>query len=330
MAIIATEKVLTLDWWKPAAKLKVGDYVFDRNGKPVQIKLIQQYRVEDCYRVMFDDHLTLSGDGKLGFPMEDIKYRKRLCSYKGHFKFRRPLKHIIIDNLTELPLKNNRNRSVYSVPTTQPLQFPYQDLPVPPFVFGYWFFNRTPTQKLTVETEKQEEIIQRFKDYGYKIILGSKKPYNRREFTVKPSIESQLVPNIPSVVPYNYLLANTEQRIELLSGIIMAKRAQYNQKADRFGITAKNLNTITRIQSLVESLGCKTIIEHEENNSNYSISFRSRHSLVSNQASPPVKVHHARRYVSKISKLPAQLCVHIETTSEDSTILVGEGFIPCR
>jgi hypothetical protein len=51
MAILATEKVLTLDWWKPASKLEVGDYVFDKDGKIVQVKLIQQYYSENCKRV---------------------------------------------------------------------------------------------------------------------------------------------------------------------------------------------------------------------------------------------------------------------------------------
>ena len=59
MAILATSKVLTLDYWKLASQLEVGDYVFDRNGKPVQIKLIQQYRSEHCYKVHLDDHLSI-------------------------------------------------------------------------------------------------------------------------------------------------------------------------------------------------------------------------------------------------------------------------------
>ena len=80
MAILATEKVLTLDWWKPADKLEVGDYVFDKDGKIVQIKLIQQYYSENCKRVTFNDHLSVAGDDKLNFMVEDLKYRHRLRS----------------------------------------------------------------------------------------------------------------------------------------------------------------------------------------------------------------------------------------------------------
>ena len=136
MAILATERVLTLDWWKPAAKLEVGDYVFDKDGKIVQVKLIQQYHSDDCYEVTFSDYLSIRGDDKLGFPTEDLKYRKRLDEYKGIFKFTRPLKHFTVSALLDLPLKDKRDRLAYSVPTTKPLQLPHQTLPVPPFVFG--------------------------------------------------------------------------------------------------------------------------------------------------------------------------------------------------
>ena len=81
---------------------------------------------------------------------------------------------------------------------------------------------------------------------------------------------------------------------------------------------------------LTESLGIKAAIQNNQKLQNYTISFKTRHKLVNNQISPELKVHHARRFVTKITKIPAQMCVHIETNSSDNTILVGEGFIPCR
>jgi hypothetical protein len=330
MAILATERVLTLDWWKPAEKLAVGDYVFDRNGKIVQIKLIQQYRSEQCYEVTFSDYLTIRGNNKLGFPIEDLKYRKRLDEYKGFFKFRRPLRHYDVDQLLELPLKDKRSRLAYSVPTTQPLKLPHQTLPVPPFVFGFWFFNRKAGQKFNAPSGRHEEVAERLKDYGYKIKLGAKRPGNRMEFTVTPTIESQLAPNIPKVITNNYLLADPEQRLDLLSGIILAKAAQYNPKTNTFRVTNQHFPTIVRIQMLAESLGIKTAIEHNEALNNFTISFKTKHPLVKNQEPSPLKIHHGRRYITNIAPVQGQMCVHVETTASDNTILVGEGFIPCR
>lgn len=330
MAILATEKVLTLDWWKPASKLEVGDYVFDMNGKIVQIKLVQQYHSDNCSRVTFNDNLSVSGDTNLNFMVEDLKYRNRLHQYIGHFKFRRPLKQKSVDHLLDEPLKDKRARLVYSVPTTRPLELPHQTLPVPPFIFGFWFFNRKPKGHLNAPAKYHDEVMAKFKDHGYKVKLGRKRQGGRQEFTVTPTIESQLAPNIPNKVTNNYLLASPEQRLELLQGILIAKIGQYNERDDRFRFSSPHLPTVLRIQSLVESLGSKTRVELDETNKTYYLFFKTRLKLVSNQQSPPVKVHLGRRYIKNITSIAPQMCVHIETTAKDSTILVGEGFIPCR
>jgi hypothetical protein len=330
MAITAQTKVLTLDWWKPASKLEVGDYVFDQNGKPVQITMAQQYRAEDCYEVQFDDYLSVTGDQHLEFLVETPKYRKRLWEYVGRFKFRRPLHPKPVKELLEGSLRDKRNRSMYSVPSTKPLQTPHQDLPVPPYVFGFWFFNRKSQQKLAAPAGLHDEVAVKLKDYGYIPKPGPKRSDGRQEFTLFPTVEAHLAPNIPNRVPNNYLLASVEQRIELLRGILVAKSRQYNPENDTFRIASRNLPTLLRIQMLVESLGSRTRIKDDETLHLYTLFFKSHIPLVSNQVSTPVKVHHARRYAMKITPAPAQLCVHIETSGDDNTILVGEGFIPCR
>ena len=327
MAILATEKVLTLDYWKSAAKLNIGDYVFDQQGNLVQIKLIQEYRANDCFEVEFNDYLRVAGDQHLALMCETPKYRNRLVDYKGCFKFRRPLRRYSVSELLELPLRNARNRLNYSVPTTKPLQLPHMDLPVPPFVFGFWFFARRANKKLAAPTGAFDIIKEKLRDYGYQITLGRRLNTGEHEFTINPSIELQLAPNIPKQIPYNYLLASQEQRIELLSGILYSKSRQYSPKTDTFRITSAHLGTMTRIQGLVESLASRTKIRQDDYKKNFVLSFRSRIKLIDNQVSPPVKVHHARRFITNITKLPAQSCVHIETTGQDNTLLVGEGFI---
>lgn len=319
MAILATEKVLTLDYWKPAAKLQVGDYVFDKDGNVVQVKLVQEYRSEDCYEVTFNDYLAVRGDHKLGFLVETPKYRRRLADYKGRHKFRRPLKPMVVSELLSTPLKTKTNRKAISVPTAQPLDLPTQPLSIPPFVFGYWFMNCHTRNRFTFVHKKEEYITQKFKDAGYKI--------NKKwgHFTITPSIESQLAPLVPTKIPANYLMGSVEQRLELLRGIIHGKPWQYSTRRDTFAITSVNYQFILQIQALVESLGMRTTINQSDK---YKISFKSRLPLVENQRSPKLRVHIDRRYVQSIDKLPGQLCVYVETTAPNNSILVGEGFIP--
>lgn len=327
MAILANEKVLTLDYWKPASKLQVGDYVFDRNGQIVRVKLVQEYRAEECFEVEFNDYLRMSGDAKLGFLVETPKYRKRIYEYKHVQPFRRPLKRFTAQSLEHLELTDHRNRHVFSVPTAKPLALPHQDLPVPPFIFGFWFFNERATGKLAAPSGTSEFVHEKFKNHGYKVQVGKLINTGERVFDTIPSVRSQLIPNAPTKIPENYLLASAEQRTELLSGILYAKSRQYNKKDDRFRITSSHYGTILQIQGLVESLGHRSKVTFDETYRYYTISFKSRVKLTQEQNSPRIRIHQDRRYITKVTPIPAQLCVHIETTAPDNTILAGEGFI---
>ena len=329
MAITATTKILTLDYWKPASQLEVGDWVFDRTGKPVQITLVQQYQGIECYEVMFNDYLTITGDSKLALPTENFKYRNRLNTYKGRFKFRRPLRPMTTEQLAQTPLLDERNRKTLSVPTAHPLQLPHKDLPIPPFLFGFWFFARHATGKLSPAKGTSEFVHGKFRDHGYKVIKHRLLKTEEHSFTTEPAIARQLIPLIPKTIPNNYLLASPEQRQELLSGIMCAKQRQYNKRSDRFQFTSMVYDTARRVQMLAESLGSRAKMTNDICNHNYTVQFKTRLPIMPGQASPPVKVQYGRRYITQISTIPSQMCVHFETNGEDGTILAGEGFIPC-
>jgi hypothetical protein len=269
----------------------------------------------------------MAGDNKLGFLVETPKYRKRTYEYKHVQPFRRPLKLFQAEVLEHLELTDDRNRHIFSVPTAKPLALPHQDLPVPPFIFGFWFFNQRAHGKLAAPSKTTEYIHEKFRDHGYKVQVGKLINTGEREFETIPSVRSQLIPNPPTKIPENYLLASAEQRTELLSGILYAKSRQYNKSNDRFRITSAHYGTILQLQGLVESLGHRSSVTYDETYLYYTISFKSRVKLIENQSSPPIRVHQARRYITNVAQIQDQLCVHIETTAPDNTILVGEGFI---
>ena len=329
MAILATEKILTLDYWKPAGKIEVGDYVFDRNGKIVQVKLAQQYMSKNCYQVMLNDWLSISGDNKLQLPIQTPKYRQRLINYKGKRKFTRPLRPMSVETLLEIPLVNKNSRKLYSIPTTNPLELPHKDLPVPAFVFGFWFFARKARSKMTAARGTTEYVTEKLKDHGYLPKMYAVHCTGEPRFIIRPTVLSQLIPNVPRTIPNNYLLASKEQRIDLLSGILCAKNRLLDEKTQFFSMAIKQYELARKIQMLAESLGCVTTVTHRTVQNDYVVKFRSFVKLHPNHQPAPLKVHYGHRFISKISPLPPQMCVHIETTGEDNTILVGEGFIPC-
>lgn len=331
MAITQNQKVLTLDYWKPASKLAVGDYVFDRLGNPVKIKLIHPYFAQDCYEVTLDDHLCINGDKNLTFHLEDKKYRKRLDEYQGYFKFRRPLKPLDVSTLLESPLKDKRGRQSFSIPTAQPIKLPTQpNLPVPPFVFGFWFANRTKIGRFHTVAGRHDAVAARLKDYGYQITLGSMMANGQRNFTISPSIDAQLPKPLPTTIPTNYLMGDVEQRTELLSGLLHGKSRRYNKREDIFQISTRNREVLGQYGWLIESLAHRTRPMQNDKTGTYTILFKSRIKLVDDQEPAPVKVHHARRYIKRVEKIAPQMCYHVETDGKDGSYLVGEGFIACH
>jgi hypothetical protein len=322
MAVLATQRILTLDYWKTAHNLKVGDIVFDKNGVPCKVTLIQEYRANDCYRVQFNDFLEVCGDQHLGFLAETPKYREQIHRYKGVRKWMRPLNFTQIKDLLESDVR-------YSVPTTDPIQLPHQTLPVPPFVFGFWYFNTRHNKRLAAPKGLVKVVYEELQNAGYQVFEHRKVSTGEKEFSIYPTVESHLVGNMPTRIPNNYLLASVEQRIELLRGILHAKSRQYSKPKDTFRFTSKHYPTVLQIQGLLESLGHKIKIYYDEYRNNYKITFRSKLKLMEDQILSKPLIHNGRRYINNITKLPSQLCVHIETDGPDNSFLVGEGFISC-
>jgi hypothetical protein len=326
MAITVTQKVLTLDYWKLAGNIVAGDYVFNHEGKPVRVVSVHLYRPDNVVMVQFNDNVSICGDEKLKFGVEDIKYRKRVYEYKGTRRFKRPLKTLSTANLMRLNLKNDRRRLIYSVPTIKPLEFPTQFLPVPPFLFGYWYMNRRPNGSILVD----DDIVAKYNAHGYVLHRGYKVPSGKREYFTEPDIAKQFFPMKVSAIPNNYLLSSIEQRIELLKGLIFGKPNQYNTQIDLFRITEMHYGTVLQIQGLVESLGNRSKLVYNEQLKNYTLTFRTRYKIIENQASPPIRVHNARRYITGIKPMLSEMCIHISTEDENGSIVVGEGFIPCH
>ena len=323
MAILANQKILTLDYWKRADQVQEGDLLLDRNGQPAKVTLVQKYTPPHCYEVLFNDYLTAAGDDKLSFIVETPNDRIKECKYKGINPIIRPLHNKqIADLLEETP-------TIYSVPTTQPLQLPHQSLSVPPFIFGFWFLNRKAQKQMVAPQDFQEGVHEAFRDAGYRVTLGRHIKKLRYEFRIIPTIESQLAPLVPTRIPNNYLMGSYEQRMELLRGLLQAKHRQYNPATKTFRITLLNEGLLKQIQWLVESLGHKTTFFSHPLLNNHTLTFKSKLHLIPNQTPPPKKRILSRRYIREIYEIAQQPCVHIETNGYQGTFLVGEGFISC-
>lgn len=330
MAISATTSVLTGEDWKLAKDIHPGDWVFNRLGKPVKVKTAQMYRSEDCYRVTFDDYLSVEGDKHLSYPIEDREYRNRTHKYKGRFKRTTKPKVKTVTELLEAGLFFREGRKQFSSPTTEPIELPTQPLGIPPFIYGFWFFARYRRRILRVPIEFTDNVVQKFKDSGYQVTMLPRIDEHLDRFRTVPSIWDQLRGEQTHKLPLSYLNGSSEQRLELIQGILSAYPLKKASKIGLFEYHHTKKHIITAIQFLAESLGAKTKIAHYKKLNIYRLRIQRYAPFLTGMAPPRPIAHLSRRYVIDIKRIPAQLCVHIETDDSDGSYLVGEGFIPCQ
>ena len=214
--------------------------------------------------------------------------------------------------------------------TTEPIQLPHQPLGIPPFVYGLWFFGRIRRNQIKIPYEFLDDAIEKLKNAGYQVEkIG---PYYGKYERIRtnPSIWDQLRGLQTHKMPIQYLNGSEEQRLELLQGILSTKPCKTINRVGRFAFRTKKKHLSVTVQYLSESLGAKTTLSIDKTRKTYDLKVTRIIPFLPQMGPKRPTAHLARRYVKSIERIPAQLCVHIETDEKDGTFLVGEGFIPCH
>ena len=213
-------------------------------------------------------------------------------------------------------------RLEYSIPNTQPIQYRYEDYPVPPFIMGYWYGGTTKYSRLYATGDKQEIVRNKLLDLGYTCKVIAKK-----HLQTTPNIPKTLrlyYGEVPNQIPIEYFFGSVEQRLELLRGFLLSRETSYHAKDDRYWVNSKNTGLISRIQGLCESLGIRTVIHYTPTGKAHQMRFRTDLDLMHVRKPKPGIIGHKRRFVNNIVEIEPKPCVHIET---DGTFLAGEGYI---
>lgn len=326
MALTAATQIPTSNKWVRMGDLLGDDILFDQLGQPININTIQHYTPTECYEIEFDDGLSVQGDRNLVLMLQDKKWRDRLGEsmrlkdrkmYRG---MRRPLVRLTSQELHDNGLHHKDGRLNYSVPNCLPVQYGHKDLPVPPYIFGVWFATMSPTGRHWLRERPLDKMQRTFRKYGHFI-----KTYKHKNgdvlFDIRPSVRDSFLfagVSIPTTLPFYYLDGSVEQRKELLDGLIDGGFIKKAKTSNLHVSKNANYHLMRKIQGLVESFGIKTVLHTPNNTLYYTLKFRLDENFTQ-------LIGKNRRFVTKITKIPAQPCVHVDTGTQ---FLVGEGFIP--
>lgn len=197
--------------WKTMGTIAIGDCVFDERGKPCHVvakSLIDD--TEQAYELIFRDGGRIVAGERHLWDVEYIHGKTKPKRWTTGEIYRRTRKYR--ETFSD-------NRSIIRIPVNAPLHLPEADLPVDPYLYGYWLGNGCATKpEITVRDCDVDDLIS-FIPY----LLHNRYPQacGGSEILVYKELKKILVPHFrEKVIRPEYLRSSEHQRWELLQGLM--------------------------------------------------------------------------------------------------------------
>jgi hypothetical protein len=221
-----TNAILTTAGWRRIGDLAVGDYVFHPSGKPTMVTQLHPVGQWDTWEVEVSDGTVLTVSGEHLFTVDEFvgssKRKRRTLNVRAMAR-----EGLVFDRpLTKGSTKATKGGvGKFALPETEPLEFPERDLPVDPWVLGYWLGDGTSSSgEATADVDDVPHVREQCWAAGYELSdLRQKKEGGRaRKFTIlglSRDLREAGVLN-DKHIPEEYLCASIEQRRALIQGLM--------------------------------------------------------------------------------------------------------------
>ena len=237
----------TPDGWKTMGTLAVGDCVFDERGKPCYVvakSLVDD--TEQAYELVFRDGGRIVAGERHLWDVEYIHGKTRAKRWTTGEIYRRTRQYR--ETFSD-------NRSIIRIPVNEPLHLPEANLPVDPYLYGYWLGNGCATKpEITVRDCDVDDLIS-FIPYP----LHNRYPQTcgGSEILVYKELKNILVPHFrEKVIRLEYLRSSEHQRWELLQGLMDSDGCVSDVKGQSIYVsTIRQL--AESVQELLWTLGIK-------------------------------------------------------------------------
>lgn len=240
-------------------KLKVGDYVYDRKGKPTKILGVYPQGKLDCYKVTLSDkRFTYCND-------------EHLWTYygsRGNLKTE-TLKEMMNRSL----LQNSKAGYRYKIPTNEAIEKEHNDkLFTDPYVIGCFIGNGCCRENvLTISSNSEENVSKLAKILSCSYKKMHAKNYSWSFFNEDGYLHTKdIVPMLykkysyEKEIPKEYLDSSIEQRFELLRGLLDTDGSicKNGKRLNvRYSTTSKKLKD--NMLELLFSLGLKATVRKD-------------------------------------------------------------------
>lgn len=223
-ALALDTEVPTPAGWRTIGDLRVGEEVFDRQGKPTPIIAATPALIgAACYEVGFSDGSTVVADAD----------HQWLTATKSERKHGKP-----VQTRTTTTIAGSLRAGAewnHHVPLAEAVQYPPQELPIDPYVLGIWLGDGTSAAAEITCGPSDADVLSEIRGAGYPVRPASGRfayriggaGHSRDPATGRYRRNGSLSSRLRSLnllnnkhVPEIYLRAAIDQRLALLQGLM--------------------------------------------------------------------------------------------------------------
>lgn len=256
-ALEVTTPILTTRGWKEHGQLRVGDWVFAPDGKPVRVEAVTDHYQGPCRQVDFSDCESIIAHDNHEWLTERTWYTGRQQGSRA------PLPVVETKQLAAtLRMTDAKASLVHRIPITHAVQLPAQPLLLDPYVLGVWLGDGTSS--CAYVTTADQEIVDNIRAAGYpcryksNYLYALNEPCGKRDLnSVNSKLRALKVLNNKHI-PQAYLLGSHDQRLALLQGLIDTDGTVTKAGQAVYYSTSKQL--ADDVTTLIRSLGMKPTV----------------------------------------------------------------------
>lgn len=317
----------TPDGWSTMGNLSVGRVVFDRHGQQCRVTAKSHVKHLDCYRVTFANGSSIVCDAE----------HLWVAAVGNGSAGRRGWKTLPIG---ELYAAKQASKQVV-MPVTGALDVPDVNLPIDPWVLGYWLGDGNRGRPVvTCNIDNQHEVIAAIASAGYDVGAVRRDPRSRAvEVNIRGGLAKQLADTGllgHKHIPQAYLRGSARQRLALLRGLVDSDGGLGNARGRAYVYTTDPA-LASAVAELVRSLGemVNVIAQPTRGYGKEVTAYRVSWQPTIAPATLSAKVARFRertyapyrsvKTIERIASVPTQ-CIAVD--SPTSTYLAGEDMVP--
>lgn len=245
--------ILTTNGFKTMGELKVGDYVYDKDGNPTRIINCSEIHNNRCMKIIFDDGYSI---------VSDFEHRWLIT-----FNERDNVKEVVMttDEIKSYmdELNKNKKRPAHKIPKiyiSKPLNSNNGKLPIDPYVLGVWLGDGHSNSGYV--TNMYDDIFKEIERRGYKIGKNvdknghTGKAHTRCIFGLYTKLKNDKLINNKHIPDYYITNSSYEQKLDILRGL-MDTDGYYNKSRNRFVMSTTRYTQAEYCVKLLSSLGIK-------------------------------------------------------------------------